>query len=634
MRFRPRDLSFQYRLRSEDPAILERWSKFFLPKRTQASLGSQLADALERPDTISRALERLSPGALSVLSVLVDAGDLVTKRALEAELDRLFGRLPATEIEELSQYGLVLTSAAARPELGMAPMLAERMERFVPAAEPLSTDLVSTASSARFDEAVVLALVAGTRPRCNRDGSLNATDLRKLGNRLADTPRLLSRLPGLLELVMRSRCCRAEERVVLDPARAERHLGQSTADWWQEVARPGHCSWAQFRVISLLAGAGERWVPEESLLRPLRLRQQPWDPQPVEKKLEALAAELLVEQATCAAGHRYYRAPAAHPTTGKLVVQPSFEILAPPDTPPMVLAKLGQVAELLHADRFATFRLSETAAQAAIADGATIEELLTLLTEHAAHGVPQNVVETLRAWSQPPRRVTLVSGMAVQFSDETQRQAAITAMRQERIGFVEFGGALVVASWQATKFRRIARKLASRLVELDPGEAFDPNRSAGDAGDAVEDTVWPDDLAEEDYPELRTVLGEKMRAHLAAPPPPPSSKGPPAAREPRPKRPTRAALERAVRSQKPHRVQLDGRLVPVIVERLRQRGDRLFAELLDLERDEGRSLPVDEIEDLRPIVSPAKAEAKPDRNESCPCGSGRKYKRCCLAAQP
>ena len=33
---------------------------------------------------------------------------------------------------------------------------------------------------------------------------------------------------------------------------------------------------------------------------------------------------------------------------------------------------------------------------------------------------------------------------------------------------------------------------------------------------------------------------------------------------------------------------------------------------------------------LRPITAPAARGAKIGRNDPCPCGSGRKYKRCCL----
>jgi len=32
-----------------------------------------------------------------------------------------------------------------------------------------------------------------------------------------------------------------------------------------------------------------------------------------------------------------------------------------------------------------------------------------------------------------------------------------------------------------------------------------------------------------------------------------------------------------------------------------------------------------------PKVEPIHADAKPDRNAPCPCGSGKKYKKCCGA---
>jgi len=36
-----------------------------------------------------------------------------------------------------------------------------------------------------------------------------------------------------------------------------------------------------------------------------------------------------------------------------------------------------------------------------------------------------------------------------------------------------------------------------------------------------------------------------------------------------------------------------------------------------------------ELLDNTPPVEPIKAEDKPGRNDPCPCGSGKKYKKCC-----
>ena len=50
------------------------------------------------------------------------------------------------------------------------------------------------------------------------------------------------------------------------------------------------------------------------------------------------------------------------------------------------------------------------------------------------------------------------------------------------------------------------------------------------------------------------------------------------------------------------------------------------------ERSEKRhkdQLPGVDDERLPPPVEPIQADAKPKRNDPCPCGSGKKYKQCC-----
>jgi len=47
-------------------------------------------------------------------------------------------------------------------------------------------------------------------------------------------------------------------------------------------------------------------------------------------------------------------------------------------------------------------------------------------------------------------------------------------------------------------------------------------------------------------------------------------------------------------------------------------------------QDERRKqLPTEDEPELPPPVEPIHSEAKPGRNDPCPCGSGRKYKHCC-----
>jgi uncharacterized protein YecA (UPF0149 family) len=49
------------------------------------------------------------------------------------------------------------------------------------------------------------------------------------------------------------------------------------------------------------------------------------------------------------------------------------------------------------------------------------------------------------------------------------------------------------------------------------------------------------------------------------------------------------------------------------------------------EDEHAKQLPTEEEPDLPPPVDPVHAQQTPGRNDPCPCGSGKKYKKCCGA---
>lgn len=51
---------------------------------------------------------------------------------------------------------------------------------------------------------------------------------------------------------------------------------------------------------------------------------------------------------------------------------------------------------------------------------------------------------------------------------------------------------------------------------------------------------------------------------------------------------------------------------------------------LDLAQDRADTLALQEHEHGRPPPAPIRAEPRPGRNAPCPCGSGLKFKKCCL----
>lgn len=54
----------------------------------------------------------------------------------------------------------------------------------------------------------------------------------------------------------------------------------------------------------------------------------------------------------------------------------------------------------------------------------------------------------------------------------------------------------------------------------------------------------------------------------------------------------------------------------------------------DARKDRVKNLPGEDEEPLPPPVEPIrKSDAEPGRNDPCPCGSGKKFKQCCINKQ-
>jgi preprotein translocase subunit SecA len=54
-----------------------------------------------------------------------------------------------------------------------------------------------------------------------------------------------------------------------------------------------------------------------------------------------------------------------------------------------------------------------------------------------------------------------------------------------------------------------------------------------------------------------------------------------------------------------------------------------FLSKLDREKRHRSGLPGDDDEPLPEPVEPISGQDQPGRNDPCPCGSGKKYKKCC-----
>jgi len=77
---------------------------------------------------------------------------------------------------------------------------------------------------------------------------------------------------------------------------------------------------------------------------------------------------------------------------------PSFEVMAPAGLPPLMLFRIGELAELRACDRVNTYRITEVTIETALEKGWRRDDVFEFLKEHSQLGLPENVEQTLRGW--------------------------------------------------------------------------------------------------------------------------------------------------------------------------------------------------------------------------------------------
>ena len=77
---------------------------------------------------------------------------------------------------------------------------------------------------------------------------------------------------------------------------------------------------------------------------------------------------------------------------------PSFEVMAPAGLAPILLFRIGEIAELVGCDRANTYRINEGQVQQALDRGWRRDDILQFLRDNSQIGVPDNVEQTLKGW--------------------------------------------------------------------------------------------------------------------------------------------------------------------------------------------------------------------------------------------
>lgn len=93
--------------------------------------------------------------------------------------------------------------------------------------------------------------------------------------------------------------------------------------------------------------------------------------------------------------------------TGKLFVQADFEILIPPDVPNTVKFTAARCTERVSDDRMTVYRLTRESVTQAAETGMGPDKIVAFLTEHAAAGIPENVLTVLVQWGKEMKRLDI-----------------------------------------------------------------------------------------------------------------------------------------------------------------------------------------------------------------------------------
>ncbi len=96
------------------------------------------------------------------------------------------------------------------------------------------------------------------------------------------------------------------------------------------------------------------------------------------------------------------------------LVQPDFEMLVPARVDTALLWRIEEVADLVKPDWMMVYRLSRKSVYRALRMGARVEDILSLLEEHATNELPQNVAFSVHDWAAAYGRIRFATAFTMQ----------------------------------------------------------------------------------------------------------------------------------------------------------------------------------------------------------------------------
>jgi hypothetical protein len=111
-----------------------------------------------------------------------------------------------------------------------------------------------------------------------------------------------------------------------------------------------------------------------------------------------------------------------------LVVQPNFEVTVPQELPFADGLVIARLARLLKHDRYPRFELTKERLAATLRDGMSLQQIIDHLQAMSRSTVPQNVVVTLKSWSEEYESIRLFKGVVLTLEESRRFVAAQPAV--------------------------------------------------------------------------------------------------------------------------------------------------------------------------------------------------------------
>lgn len=368
-------------------------------------------------------------------------------------------------------------------------------------------------------------------------------------------------------------------------------------------------------------------------------------------------------------------------------VQPNFEILVPPETGARTAFDLALVAAVEKVDAVATLRLTPASLRGAAEAGLSVDDVLGRLRAASLSELPPTVERLVRDHVKTRPTVSFARGLVVVATDpEVIRRLEKDAEAQEISPLRVASGVFVFPRHQEPEVRRVLTKMGIRAEgkTLDADDwhyrsHLDQETSGSRQAITILLSEMDDDAGGLSVPEGELALRQRISAAMRAP------RRQDVAQAPTPavvsasrdltfaelsdadddevlallaqaslpvtdRRSIERHIEKAVQRREDLVIEYAeggaGRRLWIQVDALGRRGSERILHAFDLVSQEGRVFRIEHIVALAILrdapmpapsafggfpPTPVRAGVKIGRNDSCPCGSGTKYKKCCLA---